>query len=354
MDIGNAQTLSVSETQVVTLYDLDFNLAPGPLLTMLGSLKPDSYLGSLYESSYPWLMYRSRERPMSPPDTERYTFQGGSKPGERPGSILIHPQFGVGVLSQWSEQFDHSVSPLDLKLHREKVGESRSEVLRRLGLFDHTTQLEREYPFLAITIDTDITDMDRYAEKHAEDIGRLFTGGFDHEEPERLREYACDNISWRSYERLYLRWTDALGIYRESIDSCTRIRTIARAVQLLEICILVRTILRNASQEISELSTGLTTLTPPVISSSSRQANRLLAQFTTTELQYLVSPPVRSVEAERLIQEAAVRFGIIKLVGATRRNYENLDRRLQWIKAQWIAVAAVLTFVANLLVTLVK
>jgi hypothetical protein len=118
--------------------------------------------------------------------------------------------------------------------------------------------------------------------------------------------------------------------------------------------VLVRRILRNASQEISDLSTGLTTLTPPVISSSSRQANRLLAQFTTTELQYLVSPPVRSVEAERLIQEAAVRFGIIKLVDATRRSYQHLDRRLQWIKAQWIAVAAVLTFVANFLVTLVK
>ena len=28
MDIGSAQTLIVSETQVVTLYDLDFNLAP--------------------------------------------------------------------------------------------------------------------------------------------------------------------------------------------------------------------------------------------------------------------------------------------------------------------------------------
>ena len=134
MDIGGAQTISVSETQVVTLYDLDFNLAPGPLLTMLSRLQPDSYLRSLYESSYPWLMYRSRERTMSPPGTERFTFQAGSKPGERPGSILIHPRVGVGVLSQWSEQFDHSVSPLDLKLHRERVGESHLQVLRRLEI----------------------------------------------------------------------------------------------------------------------------------------------------------------------------------------------------------------------------
>jgi hypothetical protein len=151
-----------------------------------------------------------------------------------------------------------------------------------------------------------------------------------------------------------MRWTDALGVYSGSIDPSTRIKTITRAVQLLEICVLVRRILRNASQEISTLSTSLTSLTPPLISSHSRRANQLLAQFTTTELQYLVSPPVRSVEAEWLIHQAAAHFGIIGLIDATRRNYEQLDRRLQWIKAQWLAAAAVMTFVANLLVTLAK
>jgi hypothetical protein len=150
-----------------------------------------------------------------------------------------------------------------------------------------------------------------------------------------------------------MRWTDALGVYSGSIDPSTRIKTITRAVQLLEICVLVRRILRNASQEISTLSTSLTSLTPPLISSSPRHANQLLAQFTTTELQYLVSPPVRSVEAEWLIRQAAAKFGI-GLIDATRRNYEQLDRRLQWIKAQWLAAAAVMTFVANLLVTLAK
>jgi hypothetical protein len=59
------------------------------------------------------------------------------------------------------------------------------------------------------------------------------------------------------------------------------------------------------------------------------------------------------VEAEWLIRQAAAKFGI-GLIDATRRNYEQLDRRLQWIKAQWLAAAAVMTFVANLLVTLAK
>jgi hypothetical protein len=45
-----------------------------------------------------------------------------------------------------------------------------------LGLDEYTTELEREYPFLAITIDPDAGDLERYTKEHAEEIGRLFTG----------------------------------------------------------------------------------------------------------------------------------------------------------------------------------
>jgi hypothetical protein len=367
--------MKVWETQLVTLNDLDFKDASGPPRERLEKLRPDSELEELYETSYLWLMYKSEKEStsapdaklfaFSPPGTERYTFGPGLGKNECRGSILIHPQYGAGVLTQWSNPADHSVDPGELK---RESGDWRAPfyaVLQRLELAEYTNELEREYPFVAITIDPDPDDPDagdveQYTNAHAKEIGRLFTGGREHEESARLEQYASENISWRGYERLYMRWTDALGVYSKSIDridpdridSDTRIKTIARAVQLFEICVLVRRILRNASQDISTLSASLTFLNAYPFSSNSRLANQLLAQFTTTELQYLVSPPVRSVEAEWLIHQAAEKFGIVRLIDATRTNYEQLDRRLQWIKAQWLAATAVMTFVANLLVSL--
>jgi hypothetical protein len=254
----------VSETQLITIHDLDFKSTSGPLLARLKELPPDQELVSRYAASYPWLMYKSTKKSTSPPDTEgytfsppgteRFTFGPGLRPNECRGSILIHPQYGVGVLTQWSKPADRSVDPFDLKRNPEEWREKSGAVLQRLELDKYTTELEREYPFLAITIDPDAGDVEQYTKDHAEDIGRLFTGGQEHEESARLKQYADENISWRSYERLYMRWTDALGVYSGSIDPSTRIKTITRAVQLLEICVLVRRILRNASQEISTLS----------------------------------------------------------------------------------------------------
>jgi hypothetical protein len=152
-------------------------------------------------------------------------------------------------------------------------------------------------------------------------------------------------------QRLYLRWTDALGLYA-NFDPDTREYTIARAVQLYEICVLVRRILRSASSDITELSTGLTALHAPIASRRWRRSNAVLTKFTDTELNYLVSPPVRSVEGEVLLRKAYQHFGISDLVDATRRNYAALERRLQWIKAQWLGAVAVFAFILDKLVGL--
>jgi hypothetical protein len=166
----------VSETQLITIHDLDFKSTSGPLLARLKELPPDQELVSRYAASYPWLMYKSTKKSTSPPDTERFTFPPGAGPNGSSGSILIHPQYGVGVLTQWSKPADRSVDPFDLKRNPEEWREKSGAVLQRLELDKYTTELEREYPFLAITIDPDAGDFERYTKEHAEEIGRLFTG----------------------------------------------------------------------------------------------------------------------------------------------------------------------------------
>ena len=243
--------------------------------------------------------------------------------------------------------------PTPLKHKRESPIPS-SEIngtLKQIGI-EGIVERERMYPFLAVWVNSE--DIAGYVAniKNSERVGRLLTGGNEFEEPAQLRSYVKKNLSWRSYERLYLRWTDALGLYGANIDPDTREYTIARAVQLYEICVLVRRILRSASSEITELSTGLTALYVPIFSDRWRRSNAVLTKFTDTELHYLVSPPVRSVEGEVLLRKAYQHFGISDLVDATRRNYAALERRLQWIKAQWLGAVAVLAFILDKLVGL--
>jgi hypothetical protein len=66
----------------------------------------------------------------------------------------------------------------------------------------------------------------------------------------------------------------------------------------------------------------------------------------------VVAPPVRSVEADELVDAALERCGVPALVEGTRRNYDLLDRRLQWARGQVLATLTVCVFLINLIVTI--
>ena len=306
-----------------------------------------------YVNSYYWLLYGTRKKPSSPPGTERYFVDIVGLPNGQVHAcaLLLHREYRVGVLSIWAGPWD-GPAPTPLK-HKKESPIPSFEIngtLEQIGI-EGIVERERMYPFLAVWVNSE--DIAGYVanNSNSERVGRLLTGGSEFEEPAQVRSYVEDNLSWRSYERLYLRWTDALGLYGANIDEPTRENTIARAVQLHEICVLVRRILRSASSEITELSTGLTALHPRSYDRW-RRSNAVLTKFTDTELHYLVAPPVRSVEGEVLLKKAYQHFGIPDLVDATRRNYAALERRLQWIKAQWLGAVAVLAFILDKLVGL--
>jgi hypothetical protein len=321
---------------------------------------PATKLKKRYKASYYWLLYGTpAKRPSSPgtepklpspPGTERYFIDLVGLPNGqvRACALLLHREYRVGVLSIWTGPWDGPTpTPLEHKKNSPVSYPEIRETLERIGI-GGIGERERMYPFLAVWVNSE--DIARYVAKNYKQVGRLLTGGDEFEEPAQLRSYVKENLSWRSYERLYLRWTDALGLYGENIDPETRentiANTIARAVQLYEICVLVRRILRSASSEITKLSTGLTALHPRSYARW-RRSNAVLTKFTDTELNYLVAPPVRSVEGEVLLKRAYQHFGLPDLVDATRQNYTALERRLQWIKAQWLGAVAVLAFILD-------
>lgn len=75
---------------------------------------------------------------------------------------------------------------------------------------------ERHYPFMAIQVESQ--DLDRFCAENAEDLARLFTGDYEKESSGWLRSHLEKDLSHRSYERLYIRWTDALAVYSSGIS----------------------------------------------------------------------------------------------------------------------------------------
>jgi hypothetical protein len=55
-----------------------------------------------------------------------------------------------------------------------------------------------------------------------------------------------------------------------------------------------------------------------------------------------------------LIDAATEGFGIRRLIEDTRHSYQLLERRLQWVRAQWLAVVAVIAFITNIVFQLLR
>ena len=231
---------------------------------------------------------------------------------------------------------------------------------------------ERIYVFLAVRVDA--PDLSNYCHDQAPAVASWFTSGYERESPERKLSLVSpdNNISHRSYERLFIRWTDALALYNldtareayrdkirpgETLPSSQDDYRLARcrAAQLFEHCILARRIFRTDGKQIGALSSTIRLATSfPVISRNWNKANAVLSAFSQAELEMVVTPPVRSVEAGELVDAALERCGVPTLVEDTRRSYDLLDRRLQWARGQWLATLAVCVFLVNLLVTIIK
>ena len=185
-------------------------------------------------------------------------------------------------------------------------------------------------------------------------LGRVFVGGDEFASDDWLRHYvsADQALGHRSYERLFVRWTDSLLLYNRDVappamtnyDEELR-KAISRAVHLLELCMLVRRLLRDIGGEIERASLGRVVLPWSVRS-------RLLEPFSDVERLYRIDPPYRTVEGERLVTECFSRFGLEQLFGSTRRASELLERRLASVETQWTFVIAALAIVAGIIVDL--
>jgi hypothetical protein len=330
----------------------------GHVLTPPGASERTQNLAKNYAASTGWLWYVHGEvAPYEAPlfHERRRLCIGASHEDVNAAadlSVLILPRRGVGVATAWVQ--GTSEDPWQRKDELWQEHEARWNLFTATGVpLRGTLDVERHYPFLSVQLE--VGDLDEFVLQHTDQVSSWLTGGYARESKERRESEVGpeSNLSTRSYERIFMRWTDALALYDKHAGSDYEIAKL-RAAQLFEYCILARRLFRGEARRIAELSTHVGLHTVPVVSAGWRDANAVLVAFTQAEFELVTAPPVASVEAQLLVHKAVERFGILELLETTRRGYALLDRRLQWIRAEWLGVLAVLAFLVNVLIATLK
>lgn len=332
--------------EFVMLFDLDF-LADRLNESHLARLEAPQKNGTggspemvrLYEESFDWLFYRSGGGPCLPGMRRidiTHLLRGDSEFRRRGASLLVSPEYGVAVASVWA-----TVGPME--------GASRDELERRVGdvgIISSLSKLglpvrsvERYYPFISLTVEE--ADLGAHISQNATELGRILTGGYEHQQEQYLRTAILEgNLSQRDYERLYITWTDAMGVYcRTGVDQEDLNRTFFRGLQLYEACIVVSRLFRVTRLRMDEAYASIRAWRPRPI-----RVNALLESVTSIRRAYIISPPVQSIEAERLLTASYSAFGLEKEAERAATQATALETRFQWSKAQFLAGVAIIAF----------
>jgi hypothetical protein len=321
---------------LISLFDLEFHndrVSKADLIR-LSHAHGNQDLEDLYLESRNWVFGRE---PI--PTLKRFCFPPSARLAHSKGnSMIVSPEHGAGVFSVWQTITD-GTDPLELKRRTWDSGDPYRE-LDGLGL--DIVENDREYPFIAIRARTD--DLDAFCRDNAADLGRVFTGNYEDEELRYLDQYmnAENNVSRRRYERLFVRWTDALAVYSNSVDESEYEKTLFRAVQLFENCIVLRRLLDNADRQVEEISSTLSFYRPRPWA-----VQKVLQSVRDFQRQFVDAPAIWSLEAARLLATTYKSFGINDRFDATNRGCDLMERRFQWAKTQLFVSMGVATYLLD-------
>ncbi len=267
--------------------------------------------------------------------------------------VCLHRHLGLGVVTFWETltavDAAGKVDALGAKLQADQNQDRLRKALEAWGL--DPDGVGRITTVLTVQVGTD--NLDDFVSSNAEDIGRLFTGDKERERPRQLAAYATDaNVSGRRFERIYVRWTDALAIY----DTTTSLMDPAsmRVVRLVETGILMRRLLRDTAFVAEEVMSNIRPWTLPWLARSQKQAEHLRRTVAEADLTTSVAPPTHSIEGDRLLAQTLSAFDVPRLHKDVRHALSELDRRLEWQRVRWLAFIAVLVFLANAALSLWK
>jgi hypothetical protein len=334
--------MRAEKIDAVMLYDLDFTYPLSeaqlqPLKKVSNSASPGK-MRELLGESFRWLFYDCTDSEWLP-GMERIDVSHLLEPSEdvKGASLLVYPKYGVAVASVW-----RTIGPIDdltdkvNNITLDDAGLIRALVSKGLEIHD----AKREYPFISVTFDQD--DLGTFARENAVELGKLLPGGIEHQEEKYLRRTILKmNLSRREYERLYITWTDALALYcHRGIDQKTLDRTIFRALQLCETCILTSRLLSTIQSQIDKTYLSVRAWWPRAL-----RVNALTESLGAISRDLIISPPVQSMESARLLERAYSAFELDSEANRATTHASLLEARFQWCKAQFLAGVAIVVFV---------
>ena len=328
-------TLNLRRIDVVSIFDLRFRRADRIPWPSIAEDNPESRIASRLTESFGWNFYGNNIEGFQLFDLSR------AVPKAAGAALRINLESRVGSFLIW-RSYDGQSDPHTLKARAWEESDQDSvllePVLREL-------RIDRIYPFLAVQIDTDEDTLDSVAEANAEELGRLLTGDLEGERASTLRRYIEADLSRRAYEKLFLRWTEALAVYSRQDDKIYE-NCMFRAVQIFEHCILAQVSLVSIMERMESFSRGLMLVTPWNWFSS----RALFTALGSAETTFVIYPRTQSVEANRLLGEAQNQFGLAAFLASAKSKGAEVRDQFQWAKTQTLALIAVATYVLDKIV----
>jgi hypothetical protein len=325
-------SLKLLRIDVVSIFDLRFDGADRIPWQLVSADDPHSRLASRLTESFSWVFYGDDI------DGFRLYDLTSAVPGCAGAALRVNPQSRVGAFMIWRAH-DGNADPHKLKSSAWDESGYDSAILDTVF---RNLRVDRIYPFLAIQLDTDPDQLDAAVQARAEELGRLLTGGLEGERPATLKQYIEADLSRRSYEKLFLRWTEALAVYSR-LDKDLYERCMFRAAQLFEHCILAQVSLVSIIEHMDRFSRRLMVVTP----SNWFRSRELFTALATTETTFIIYPRTQSVEANRLLAAAQDQFGLAAFLSSAKSKGAEVREQFEWAKTQTLALIAVLTYLLD-------
>jgi hypothetical protein len=201
------------------------------------------------------------------------------------------------------------------------------------------------YPFLSLRYSS--SNLEQLLNQEGVLFGTLVSGGFDHEPDEIMKRYVAENLSWRRYEGLFIQSTSGLGIYTSGTESTERAdvdlyeKTLFRAVQVCEVCLLERRLLRSFKTRANSDAKKVRLIPRPLLVEKRREELLVLEDDLINAL------PFWSHESMRLVRKAREIFNIPMFLRDAQDSYSFLESRYQNAKTTALAAVAVAAYVLD-------
>jgi hypothetical protein len=259
------------------------------------------------------------------------------------GVITISQNLRAAMVCIW-RRYDQASNPLEIR-HSGTVDIPGHYLKQLLGMFDYISEGQMMYPFLGIRYSS--SDLEQIIHQDGVLLGTLLSGGLEHEPDKTMQRYVADNLSWRRYEGLFLLSTSGMAVSTsgteqgEEADVELYENTLFRAVQVCEVCLLEKRLLRSFKLEVDSDAKKVRIIPRPFLVEKRRE------ELLVLENDLINALPFWSPESMRLVRKAQEIFNIPMFLRDAKDSYDFLESRYQNTKATALAAVAVAAYVLD-------